>query len=90
MVDKKEDYGTVSYVLGIVSIVFAFFSPLAGLVLGIVGFRLGRGQKSSFAKKGAKLSKIGIVISLIILVIAIVVAIVSYLSGGPASSFPVV
>ena len=34
----KIDLVTVSYVLGVLSIVFAFFSPIAGLVIGIIGF----------------------------------------------------
>ncbi|GAI38755.1 unnamed protein product [marine sediment metagenome] len=37
MVDKK-DSDVVSYVLGIVSIVMAFFNSPAGLVFGIIGF----------------------------------------------------
>lgn len=90
MVEKKEDYGIVSYVLGIVSIVFAFFSPLAGLIFGVIGFRMAKGQKSSSAKKGEKLSKMGIVISLIVIIVAIIVAVVTYLTGGEISGFPII
>ena len=41
----KED---ASYVLGILSIVFGFLSPLGGLVLGIIGINLGKGKRASF------------------------------------------
>ena len=63
----KED---ASYVLGIVSIVFGFFSPLAALIIGIIGFNLGKG-KSEMAVKGKKYSKLGIVISIIVLIITL-------------------
>ena len=63
----KDD---ASYVLGILSIVFGFLSPLGGLVLGIIGVNLGKG-KSEMAVKGKKYSKIGIVVSIIMLIITI-------------------
>lgn len=37
MVEKKGDRIVASYTLGIVSIVLAFFTPLAGLIFGIIG-----------------------------------------------------
>ena len=64
----KED---VSYAFGILSIIFGFISPLAGLVLGIIGVNLSKNQKSEMAKNGKKYSKIGIVISVIMLIITL-------------------
>jgi len=68
---KKEDYDSVNYILGIMSIVFGFISPLAGLVFGIIGVNLSGNQKSEMSKKGKKYSKIGIIISVIMLVITL-------------------
>jgi hypothetical protein len=49
--------------LGIVSIVFAFFSPLIGLILGLVGM-----NKAKKAGHDPKLSKIGTILSAVFLV----------------------
>jgi len=57
---QKIDLKPVSYLLGILSIVFAFFSPFAGLTLGIIGFI--QGNKLKF-QKAKKLNVIGIVLS---------------------------
>jgi uncharacterized membrane protein len=77
MAEKKEDFSQVSYILGIVSIVLAFFTPLAGLIFGIIGFKLGKKSKNPSSKKARDLNKIGIIISAIMLLVIIVIAIVS-------------
>ena len=59
-----EKRGT-AYTLGILSIVLAFFIPLAGVILGIIGLFLNKKEKSKAAKK---LNIIGIVIGIIIFV----------------------
>ena len=69
MVDKK-DIGIVSYVLGIVSIVLAFFQPFAGLVLGIIGLVQSK-KLGKAALKAKKLNTIGIVIAIIMLLVSI-------------------
>lgn len=78
----KEELGVPSYVFGIVSIVLAFFTPLAGLIFGIVGTVLGKGGKGELSRRGNKLSKIGIVISIIVLIITIIIAVVASTSVG--------
>jgi len=50
--------------LGIVSIIFAFFSPLIGLILGIIGMK-----KAKEAGHDPKLSKIGTILSSVFLVL---------------------
>jgi len=65
---EKIDMKSVSYVLGILSIVFAFFSPFAGLVFGIIG--LVQSNKLKF-QKAKRLSIIGIVLSAIFSIIQI-------------------
>ena len=69
MADKN--FGEVAYILGIVSIVMAVVSPLAGLVIGIIGFNFGKKNNTPLSMKGRKLSRIGIIISVIWLVIVI-------------------
>ena len=51
------------YIFGILSIVFAFFVPLAGIILGIIGLVLNKKEKS---KKARRLNIIGIIIGAIL------------------------
>lgn len=75
---EKIDFKSVSYVLGILSIVFAFISPMAGLILGIIGLVQAKKQKALRAKR---LNIIGIILSVIFLIISAVVLIYSVASG---------
>jgi len=89
MVEKKGDRIVASYTLGIVSIVLAFFTPLAGLIFGIIGFSQSKKEKSELGNRARKLNKIGIILSAILFVVSIVVA--TYLSRNPGllSNFPI-
>lgn len=75
---EKIDFKSVSYVLGILSIVFAFISPMAGLILGIIGLVQAKKQKALRAKR---LNVIGIILSVIFLIISAVVLIYSAANG---------
>jgi len=86
-VTHREDYSDITYMLGILSIVLAFFTPLVSLILGIIGINLGKKQKTSISEKGYKLSKIGIIISIIILVIIIAISIIY--GSDKMSNFPI-
>lgn len=88
MIEKKEDLGLVSYILGIVSIVLAFFTPVAGLVFGIVGLVLSKKQKNAFSEKGKKLNTIGITIGIIVLILTVVVAIIASKNPEMFGNFP--
>jgi uncharacterized membrane protein len=68
---EKMNYEVPSFVLGIISIVFAFVSPLAGLVLGIVGLVQSKKQSTTMSMKAKKLNKIGIIIAAIVLIATI-------------------
>ena len=82
----KIELGTVAYVLGILSIVFAFFSPLAGLVLGIVGLVQSKRQRVGKAKK---LNTIGIILSAIFVIVSFVFLVFARRFGiDIAGSFP--
>ena len=85
---NKEKYGQPSYILGIVSIVLAFFTPLAALIFGIVGVVIGRKQGGTNSTKGVKLSKIGIIISIIVLILIIAISIIFGTKAGVINNFP--
>ena len=85
---KKDGFGEVSYVLGIISIVFAFVSPMAGLVIGIIGMVHSKKGKDSLSAKGRKFSKIGIILSVIMLIIIIAVAIYTGINSLNSFSLP--
>lgn len=65
----EKEVSVAGYTLGIISIVLAFFTPIAGLIFGIIGFNISKKQKSEIAVKGKKYSKIGIILSIIFLVL---------------------
>lgn len=70
MVKKDGDFSDISYVLGILSIVFAILlKPSFGLGFGITGLILIAKEKSELAKKSRKLNIIGIIISVVLLAI---------------------
>ena len=82
----KIDLASVAYVLGILSIVFAFFSPLAGLVLGIVGMVQ---SKRHGVARARKLNMIGIILSVIFIIISVLFLIFAANSGiDTTGSFP--
>ncbi|MFW6226026.1 MAG: DUF4190 domain-containing protein [bacterium] len=72
--DKKQNLSYVSYTLGILSIVMAFFQPLAGIVIGIIGLIQSKDQKTSFEKKAKKLNTIGIILGIILFISLFVVS----------------
>jgi len=74
MAEKKEDFSVVSYIFGIASIIMAFFTPLAGVVFGIVGLSQSKKQKTKLSEKAKKLSIIGIVLGAVLFIAAIIIA----------------
>jgi len=78
---NKEDLGLAGYILGIISIVFAFINPIAGLVVGAIGMFLSKKQNTVTAKFGVKLNKIGIIISIIVLIISGIILYYSIING---------
>jgi len=72
---NKKDFGMISYTLGIISVIMAFFSPLPGLIFGITGLVLSKKQVNEFSASSKKLNIWGIVLSTILFIIQIAVAI---------------
>ncbi len=89
MVEKKEDFSVVSYILGIISIVMAFFNSPAGLVFGIVGLVQSKKQKTELSKKAKKLNIIGIVLSVILLIASVIATYYLAQTIGAIPGFPV-
>ena len=87
--EKKEEFSVVSYTLGIISIVLAFFLPLGGFVFGVVGFIQSKKQKTLLFKKAKKLNMIGMILSLVLFIISIA-ANVYFINKGfnPLQNFP--
>jgi|TARA_Y100000310_G_scaffold210060_1_gene210659 hypothetical protein len=83
MVSKDGDSSQVSYILGIVSIVTAFFTPLAGIIFGVIGLIQSKKQKTPLSKKAKTLNTVGIVIGLILLIVTIVAAVYFSSTVGP-------
>ena len=87
--EKKEEFGVVSYTLGIISIVLAFFIPLGGFVFGVIGFIQSKKQKTSLYKEAKKLNIIGMILSLALFIISIVVNAYLINEGfNPFQNFP--
>jgi len=70
----KKDFEHIGYIFGIMSIVLAFFQPLAGFVFGIIGFNHAKKMKTPLAKKAKKYNKIGIILSLIFFIASLIFA----------------
>jgi hypothetical protein len=76
---------SISYTLGILSIVLAFFQPIAALIIGIIGLSNSKKSPDELSKKARKLNIWGIVLSAIVL-IASIIYMVYLVSQGVASS----
>ncbi len=85
----KQDLSFVSYTLGVISIVMAFFQPLAGFILGMIGFIQSNKQTNELSKKAKKLNMIGMILGIILLIISILVAIYLTENSSVFSNFPV-
>jgi hypothetical protein len=83
---EKIDLASVAYTIGILSIVMAFFSPIAGLILGIIGLVQSKKQKVDKAKK---LNTIGIILSVIFIIVSVIFLIYATKAGiSTSGSFP--
>lgn len=82
---KEGDFSEISYVLGIMSIVTAFFLPLAGFVFGIIGLVHSKKQKTKLSEKAKKFNIIGIVLSIILFAVTILAA--TYLTSLGVNPF---
>jgi uncharacterized membrane protein len=69
---KDIDGGFSSYLFGVLSVVFAFVQPLAGLILGIITLKQSSQQKTDVEKKAKKLGIIGTVVGAVIFILQLV------------------
>lgn len=61
----------VAYILGIVSLVLAFFQPLPGIIIGIVGLVQNKKDKSKAAKL---LNTLGIIFGIAMIILLMIVS----------------
>ncbi len=69
----------VAYILGIVSLVLAFFQPLPAIIIGIIGLVQNKKEKNKTAKR---LNILAIIIGVIMFAIIIAISIYSILNAG--------
>ena len=74
MAKKEGNFSEISYVFGVMSIVLAFFTPLAGLIFGILGIVQSQKQKTQLAERARKLSIIGIILSIVLFIVIVIMA----------------
>src|SRR6056297_2784283 len=62
----------ISYILGIVGVVMAFFSPIIGVILGIIGLSQTSKEKSRLQGMSKRLNIIAIIIGVVIFILTVV------------------
>jgi hypothetical protein len=62
------------YILSIVALVFAFFSPVPGLVLGIISLIMCTKHKNKVSSQGKIFAIVAIGISIIFIIIALLIS----------------
>ena len=91
MADKKEekkDLSIAAYIIGIFSIIFAFFNPLMGVVVSLVGLIQNKRHKGELSTKAKKLNIIGLGVSVFLLIAYFVMTILlaKYCINNPTSA----
>ena len=84
----SEEIRTLSaYVLSIVALVLAFFNPIPGLILGIIGLVQSVKHKNKVSQKAKIMSIVAIIISIVFIVIALIISLkgIDLLSGIPGA-----
>lgn len=70
-VERKElpfSAGLVAYIIGIIAIVEAIVSPMAGIILAIIGLTFAKRESSGIAAKARKFNLIALIIGIVIFV----------------------
>ena len=62
------------YILSIVALVFAFFSPVPGLVLGIISLVMSTKHKNKVSEKGKIMAIVAICVSIVFIIIALLIS----------------
>lgn len=71
---SPQNNGLIAYIIGLVALVQAFISPLAGIVLGIIGLSFSLKEKTRFSKKAKNLNIVSIVIGILTFVLIMVLS----------------
>lgn len=70
----KINFEIPAFVLGIISIVQAIFTPLTGLIFGIIGVVMSYRQKTPLSKRAKVLNWIGIVIGAVLFILVLILS----------------
>ena len=81
---EKINFSQTSYILGVISLITAFFTPLLGLVIGVVGLIQSRRANNKVSKLARKLNIAGMIVSIVIFIITIVLV----TKTGALQNFP--
>lgn len=73
--EESNNLTIVAYVMGILSIVFSFFTPLASIVLGLIGLIQVRGTKNELSKKAKIFNIIGLILGFLMFITNLLLAI---------------
>ena len=74
MAKGAHDFRQAAYVFGIISIVMAFLSPVAGIVFGVIGLIFSKKQKSDLSERAKTLNIIGMAIGIVVLILSVSLA----------------
>lgn len=73
--ERSEGLGISGFTLGVLGIVFAFFSPIASLVLAIIGiifcWKQNKKSKTKLSKTGLILNIIGLILSILLILLTV-------------------
>lgn len=75
----------ISYILGLISLVIAFFTPLAGAILGIIGLVQNKKEDTLLSKRAKILNIIAIVIGAVMFGITLIYTIQQGFSQIPTA-----
>jgi len=84
----SEEIKTLSaYILSIVALVLAFFNPIPGLILGIIGLVQSTKHKSKVSQKAKIMSIVAIIVSVVFIVVALIISLtgISFLENLPVA-----
>jgi fumarate reductase subunit D len=80
---EKINFEIPAFVFGIIAIVQAIFTPLVGLIFGIIGVVMSYRQKTPLSNRAKILNWIGIVIGAVLFVLVLVLS----LSGSQFANY---
>ncbi len=79
--EKSKESSSPGFLLGVISVILAVFSPVGGIIMGIVGLVFSRKKVYPEAKSGRVLNVIGIVLGIIMFILNVTLNLVLFYGG---------